>query len=66
MLVLAWFSLPYVSRSWTIFETSRETSGLPAVFLLKTLIPMFALLMALQGVSQAIRAAHVLAGEGNR
>jgi TRAP-type mannitol/chloroaromatic compound transport system permease small subunit len=66
MLVLAWFSLPYVSRSWAILETSRETSGLPAVFLLKTLIPMFALLMALQGVSQAIRAAHVLAGEGNR
>ena len=40
-------------RSW---RRSRETSGLPAVFLLKTLIPLFALLMALQGVSQAIKA----------
>jgi TRAP-type mannitol/chloroaromatic compound transport system permease small subunit len=66
MLVLAWFSWPYVARSWAILETSRETSGLPAVFLLKTLIPLFALLMALQGVSQAIRAAHVLSVQGRR
>ena len=59
-LVLGWFALPYVWRSWSILETSRETSGIPAVFLLKTLIPLFALLMALQGVSQAIRAGRVL------
>jgi TRAP-type mannitol/chloroaromatic compound transport system permease small subunit len=62
MLVLAWFAMPYVSRSWAILERSRETSGIPAVFLLKTLIPLFAVLMALQGVSQAIRAAHALRG----
>ena len=42
MLVLLWFALPYVARSWAILETSRETSGLPAVYLLKTLIPLFA------------------------
>jgi TRAP-type mannitol/chloroaromatic compound transport system permease small subunit len=66
MLVLGWFSLPYVARSWSILETSRETSGIPAVFLLKTLIPLFALLMALQGVSQAIRAWCVLRGRDGR
>ena len=60
MMVLAWFALPYVARSWASFERSREASGLPFLFLLKTLVPVFALLMALQGVSQAIRAAHVL------
>jgi TRAP-type mannitol/chloroaromatic compound transport system permease small subunit len=62
MLVFAWFALPYVGRSWAILERSRETSGLPLVFVLKTLIPLFTLLMALQGVSQAIRAAHALRG----
>ncbi len=62
MLVLMYFSLPYVTRSWAILESSRETSGIPAVFLLKTLIPLFALLMALQGVAQAIRAVDVLRG----
>ena len=42
--------------------TLRATneSGIPAVFLLRTLIPFFALLMALQGVAQAIRALDVL------
>jgi TRAP-type mannitol/chloroaromatic compound transport system permease small subunit len=64
MLVLAWFALPYVARSWLLLERSREASGLPLLFLLKTTIPLFALLMALQGVSQAIRAAHVLRSSG--
>ena len=43
-------SFPYVDALWAIFERSRETSGLPLVFPLKTLIPLFALLMPLQGV----------------
>ena len=58
-----WFvtsRVPYVARSWAILEASRETSGLPFIYLLKTLIPAFALLMALQGVAQAIRAWTVL------
>jgi len=59
-LAIAWFSLPYVERSWANLERSRETSGLPLVFLLKTLIPAFALLLALQGVAQIIRALALL------
>jgi TRAP-type mannitol/chloroaromatic compound transport system permease small subunit len=49
-----------VARSWSILEGSREVSGLPFVYLLKTLIPLFALLIGLQGIAQAIRAALVL------
>jgi TRAP-type mannitol/chloroaromatic compound transport system permease small subunit len=63
MLVLAALALPYVRQSWAVLERSRETSGLPAVFLLKTLIPVFAILFALQGIAQAIRAASVLAAD---
>src|ERR1700722_8017978 len=59
-VVIGVLSLPYVARSWAIFEGSRETSGLPFVYLLKTLIPLFALLLGLQGVAQAIRAWLVL------
>ena len=55
-------SIPYAERSWAILERSRETSGLPFVYLLKTLIPVFALLIGLQGVAQTIRAALVLSG----
>ncbi len=69
--VLVWLGVPYAARSWAILERSQETSGLPLVFVLKTLIPLFAVLMALQGVAQAIRALAVLippplAGEGGR
>jgi TRAP-type mannitol/chloroaromatic compound transport system permease small subunit len=61
-VTLIYLSLPYVARSWALLEGSRETSGLPAVFLLKTLIPLFAALLALQGLAQALRAALALAG----
>lgn len=61
-LTLVYLSLPYVARSWALLEGSRETSGLPAVFLLKTLIPLFAALLALQGLAQALRAALALVG----
>ncbi len=57
---VAWLSMPYVERSWAILERSREASGLPFVYLLKTLIPVFACLIGLQGLAQAIRAALVL------
>ena len=55
-LTLVSLSLPYAARSWSILERSQESSGLPLVFALKTLIPLFATLMALQGIAQAIRA----------
>jgi TRAP-type mannitol/chloroaromatic compound transport system permease small subunit len=59
-LSLLWLSWPYAARSWAVLERSQEASGLPLVFLLKTLIPVFAALMALQGVAQAARAIVVL------
>lgn len=55
-------SLPYVQQSWEIAERSREASGLPGLFLLKTLIPLTALLLALQGVSDMVRAARRIRG----
>jgi TRAP-type mannitol/chloroaromatic compound transport system permease small subunit len=58
---LVWLSAPYAARSWAVLERSQESSGLPLVFALKTLIPLFAVLMALQGIAQAIRAAQALA-----
>ncbi len=59
-LTLIWLSVPYAARSWAVLERSQEVGGLPLVFALKTLVPVFAALMALQGVVQAIRAASAL------
>ena len=54
---LIWTSIDYVQVSWSIREGSREAGGLPYPFvpLLKSLIPVTALLLALQGVADAIR-----------
>lgn len=53
-------TLPYVERSWHIFEGSPQPSGLPFVYLLKSIILLFAALIGLQGVAQAVRAALTL------
>lgn len=61
-LFMLWISLDYVAASWSQREGSREPGGLPGVFLLKTLIPIAAALLALQGVALALRAWLVLCG----
>ena len=50
-----WLSLPYVWASLKRFETSRETGGLPALYVLKAFLLVFCLLTALQGLSLAVR-----------
>lgn len=61
--ILMWqVSLPYVLSSWAVLEGSRETSGIPAVFALKTVILAFVVLVFLQGLSLALKSALVLAG----
>ena len=45
-----WLSMPYVGASWRILEGSSEVGGIPGVFLLKTLIPVTAALLFLQGL----------------
>ena len=59
-VVLFALALPYVERSWSIFEGSPQPSGLPLVYLLRTVILAFAALIGLQGMAQAIRAALIL------
>ncbi|MEM8985937.1 MAG: TRAP transporter small permease subunit [Pseudomonadota bacterium] len=61
-LIAIWMAGPYVARSWAIQEGSAETSGIQAVFLLKSLIPAFATLLIAQGFSLAARSALVLTG----
>jgi len=61
-ILLWWWSWPYVAQSWSILEGSRETSGIHAVYALKTLILMFAALIALQGVSMMLRSLLTLTG----
>lgn len=52
---LAWWSWPSVRNAWTIMEGSIAVGGIEAVFLLKSLIPAFCLLVALQSVADLAR-----------
>ena len=53
---IIWISFNYVINSWKLFEGSREAGGLPLVYLLKTLIPLMAVLLFLQAISLSGRA----------
>lgn len=60
--LISWASVPYVANSWSMFEGSQETSGIQAVFLLKSLILAFAALMGVQGISLALRSVMTFKG----
>ncbi len=53
---ILWVSFDYVMNSWKLLESSREAGGLPFVYILKTFIPLMAVLLFLQAISLAVRA----------
>jgi len=62
-LVTFWMSWPYVTNAWAVLEgSSKGDLGIPAVFLLKTVMLVFALLLGLQACAMAIRAGLRLCG----
>ena len=56
-------SWDYVAGSWVIRESSPEPGGIPAVFLLKSLIPVLAIKLFLQGLAEILRSALVVVEE---
>ena len=60
IIVISW---NYVSLSWSLLEGSRDAGGIPAVFLLKTMIPVMAILLMLQGIAQGLRSILLLTGQ---
>ena len=54
-LYIIWtFSLPFVYRSFQMNEISREAGGLPMIFILKSAILIFVILLVLQVLSKII------------
>jgi TRAP-type mannitol/chloroaromatic compound transport system permease small subunit len=52
---ILWMSWDYVASSWALLESSPQAGGLPLVFVLKTLILLFAVSMNLQGIAELLR-----------
>lgn len=48
---IIWSSWEYVSDSWAVQESSRNSGGLPGVYLLKTTILFMAALLILQSIA---------------
>ncbi|PVB59832.1 TRAP transporter small permease subunit [Labrenzia sp. 011] len=55
LLLLLWFSWPTVRGSWSILEGPISVGGIPASFLLKSLIPAYCILLLVQGLAALIR-----------
>lgn len=55
MLILLWWSWPSVANSWAIFEGPISVGGLKAVYLMKSLIPAFCVLVLMQSAAILIR-----------
>lgn len=60
MILLLFWSWPTVRRSWAILEGPISVGGIPASFLLKSLIPAFCVLLLVQGFARFLRDAIAL------
>ncbi len=66
LLPFAWvvwsYSQTFVMRAWRLQEASANPGGAQGLFILKTFILVFAVVIAVQGVSMLIRSILTLAG----
>ncbi|MFW6092351.1 MAG: TRAP transporter small permease subunit [Pseudomonadota bacterium] len=59
-VAIAVYSYGYAANAWRIMEGSPEVGGIPGIFLLKTLLPLMAVLLLLQGVAGIARCIAIL------
>jgi len=61
---LAWASFDFVTQSWRLGESSRESGGLPYPFIpiLKSVLLVMPVAVALQGVSLCLKSMQTLRG----
>ena len=57
-------SLPYVAASWRVLEGSPEVGGIPGIFVLKTGLPVMAVLLLAAGLADGWRALRTLRDPG--
>ncbi len=59
-IFIFYISWDYVAESWRIREASRDTGGLPALYLLKSMLLVMAGLVTLQGIAEVLRNTLIL------
>jgi TRAP-type mannitol/chloroaromatic compound transport system permease small subunit len=63
VVVVGLYGFPFVVRSWRLYEGSANVGGMPGLFVLKSFILVFCVLIGLQGLAWACRSILVLAGK---
>ncbi|RLB42879.1 MAG: hypothetical protein DRH12_04560 [Deltaproteobacteria bacterium] len=59
---LLYFGTKFAVRSWKMWEAGGESMWQPPIYPFKTILPIAALLLLLQGIAQFIRCANTLMG----
>ncbi len=62
LALLAWTAWTYVSYSWQTSEISVQSNGMPAMYVLKSTLLGFVILVGLQGLAWMGRSILVLGG----
>lgn len=65
-ILVIWAALPFVLDSWRLREGSPDPGGLPAVYLMKTVMPVAFFLLGLQAFAQAMESLFVIVGKEER
>jgi len=60
ILVVGTYGWTFVNRSWRLYEGSANIGGMPGLFILKTFILVFCVVVGLQGLAMALRSILVL------
>lgn len=60
LILVVWASWSYAASSWDIMEASVQNNGMPGVYILKSAIVAFAVLLGLQGLAWIGRSILVL------
>jgi len=58
--VVGYYSWPYVLESWRIGEGSPDTGNMRIVYIQKTAILVFSVMMGLQAMAQGLQALSIL------
>lgn len=59
------YSLPFVTRAWSYTEGSANVGGMPGLYILKSFIIVFVVLLALQGFAMIVKSIVVIAGHSD-
>ncbi|UJF24122.1 TRAP transporter small permease subunit [Suttonella sp. R2A3] len=62
-VLILWFSWGDAERAWAVMEKSTQPGGLPFVYLLKSLMPLFAILLIVQGFAELLRNLLIFSGK---